>query len=82
MEDFIETLKSNVEALRNIDLNADTDLLSLDCWDSVVLLSTMIAIEAEYGAGLSNDDITTCSSLRDLYNLTIKKAAEQSESAK
>ena len=77
IEDFIRLLKSNVEAFTDVDLNANTDFLSLDCWDSIALLSTIIAIESEYEAGLSNDDIVNCSSIADLYELILKKKAEK-----
>ena len=77
MEDFIELLKSNVDSFADLDLTPSTEFNKLDCWDSIALLSTIIAIEAEYGAGLSNDDIVNCSSISDLYELILKKKAEK-----
>lgn len=80
MKDFIDLLKSNVDSFASLDLTPSTEFKKLDCWDSIALLSTIIAIEAEYGAGLSNEDIVNCSSISDLYELILKKKAEKENS--
>ena len=77
MEDFIKLLKSNVDTFGNIDLTPLTKFNKLECWDSIALLSIIISIKSEYGVGLSNEDILSCSSIEDLYNLTLRKKAEQ-----
>lgn len=66
MEKLIENLKSNVDALEDVELTAETDFAHLPQWDSLALLSTMAVIASEYGVNVDSQAIAACKNVGEL----------------
>lgn len=73
MENFIQILKSEIEAFKNVDLTPQTDFISLPEWDSVAVLTLIVTLEVQYGVGLKSENIVACKSLEELYKLMLDK---------
>lgn len=69
MEKFIENLKENVDAFEDAALTPETDFSSLEEWDSIALLSVMSMIAFEYRANVKNEEILSCKTISELYEL-------------
>lgn len=69
MEKFIEDLKENVDAFEDAALTPETDFSSLEEWDSIALLSVMSMIAFEYRANVKNEEILSCKTISELYEL-------------
>lgn len=72
METFIEKLKDNVDALESADITPDTDLTSLEDWDSIALLSVMSVVASEYGVNLKGTDIIKAATPSAIFALINK----------
>lgn len=73
METLIQNLKSNVDALEDVDLNPETDFAHLPQWDSLALLSTMAMIASEYGVSVESSAIAACKNVSALNALIQSK---------
>jgi acyl carrier protein len=58
-------------------MNTDVSDVSMDMeyktglWDSIMMMTLIMEIEAEYGINIPIEDIGNYKTLRDLYNLTV-----------
>lgn len=73
MENFISGLKENVETLESVDLKSDTDLESLDGWDSLAILLTMAFVASEYGVNITAKAISEAGTPEKIFNLVQSK---------
>lgn len=69
MEKFIEDLKENVDAFEDAELAPETNFANLEEWDSIALLSVMSMIAFEYRANVKNEEILSCKTISELYEL-------------
>lgn len=69
MEKFIENLKENVDAFEDAELTPETNFVHLEEWDSIALLSVMSMIAFEYRANIKNEEILSCKTISELYEL-------------
>ena len=63
---------NKIEEMLEIDENTltlDTELNSLDEWDSVAILSTIVMLDEEFGKTIKGTDIKACKTVADLVNL-------------
>ena len=73
MEDFINGLKDNIDALELVDLRFDTPLASLEEWDSLAILSTMAFVASEYGVYITAKQIAAAGTPENIFNLVQSK---------
>lgn len=73
MEDFINGLKDNIDALELVDLQSGTLLKSLEDWDSLAVLSTMAFVASEYGVYLTAREISEAGTPEKIFNLVQSK---------
>ncbi len=50
------------------DLTPTTELSSLETWDSVSYLSTMVLLDERLGVAISPDDLTAAKTVQDILN--------------
>ena len=50
-------------------VSAGTQLADLAAWDSMGMLSLIVAVDRDYGVVLSADELATCSTIGDLMRL-------------
>ncbi|WP_288275582.1 acyl carrier protein [uncultured Prevotella sp.] len=63
---------NKIEEMLEIDVNTltlETELNSLDEWDSVAILSTIVMLDEEFGKTIKGTDIKACKTVADLVNL-------------
>lgn len=74
-----EFLQSVTEAFefRAEDLSLDTRFQEQAAWDSLVSVSTVAMIYAEYDTQVSGDELVSCETLGALKQLIEKKLSEQ-----
>jgi acyl carrier protein len=51
------------------DLTPSTQLSSLENWDSVAYLSTMVLLDEKVGVAISPDDLTSARTVQDILNV-------------
>lgn len=69
---FIETFADAIEYEGSEQLVPETLFHELDEWDSVAGLSIIAMFDEEFDKEIKGDDIKTCNTLLDLYNLSLK----------
>lgn len=73
MENFINGLKDNIDALEAVDLKYDTILESIEDWDSLAILSVMAFVASEYGVNMTAKEITDAGTPEKIFNLVQSK---------
>jgi acyl carrier protein len=71
METFIEQLADTLECTEA--LNADTELNSLDEWDSLGKLSVISMIMDDYKVTIEGDELKSAETVAELYALIVGK---------
>jgi len=54
------------------ELKADTEFKTLIDWSSMVALSIIAMVDAEYGITIKGEDIRKSSTIEDLFNIVIE----------
>lgn len=73
MDNFIENLKMGIDAIADLNVTPETNLTSLEEWDSLALLSTIAVITSEYGVLLTANEINTNSTIQKLFDFVMAK---------
>lgn len=63
---------NKIEEMLEIDentLSLETELDSLDEWDSVAILSAIVMLDEEFGKTVKGTDIKACKTVADFINL-------------
>ncbi len=63
LEEFADML-----GMSAADLTPATQLSSLENWDSVAYLSTMVLLDEKVGVSISPDDLTAAQTVQDILN--------------
>jgi acyl carrier protein len=63
LEQFAEIL-----GVGTADLTPDTKLSSLESWDSVSYLSTMVLLDDQLGIAISPDELTNAKTIQDILD--------------
>ena len=63
---------NKIEEMLEIDENTltpETELNSLDEWDSIAILSAIVMFDEEFGKTVKGTDLKACKTVADLINL-------------
>ena len=63
---------NKIEEVLELDentLSLETELASLDEWDSVAVLSTMVMLDEDFGKSVKGTDLKSCKTVADIVNL-------------
>jgi acyl carrier protein len=63
LEEFADML-----GMRAAEITPDTQLSSLENWDSVAYLSTMVLLDEKVGIAISPDDLTAARTVQDILD--------------
>jgi acyl carrier protein len=74
-KEFISNFASELDETSEDMLTADTDLKALDEWSSLTALSIIAMVEDNYEVELGGDDLESCTTLNDLFNLVSSQYA-------
>ena len=69
INEFIEKLADQFEDTEMSELKQDTEFQQLDDWSSLSTLGIIALIRTEYGKRVTADEIRSCRTISDLYNL-------------
>jgi acyl carrier protein len=74
-KEFISNFAAELDETSEDMLTADTDLKALDEWSSLTALSIIAMVEDNYEVELGGDDLESCTTLNDLFNLVSSQYA-------
>lgn len=63
---------NKIEEMLEIDentLSLETELDSLDEWDSIAILSAIVMLDEEFGKTVKGTDLKACKTVADIVNL-------------
>jgi acyl carrier protein len=69
LKTFIENFASQFDETEISEFAADTDFKHLEEWSSLTALSVIAMADEEYNAKLKGNDITSSTTIEDLYNI-------------
>jgi acyl carrier protein len=69
LQTFIENFASQFDETDENEFSADTEFKQLNEWSSLIALSIIAMVDEEYDISLKGNDITSASSIEDLYCL-------------
>ena len=67
MEAFIDFV-ADVMDVDSIEISMDTEYKTYEKWDSLMMLTLVMEIEAEYGVSIPIEKLGTVKTLADLYD--------------
>ncbi|MCF0243816.1 MAG: acyl carrier protein [Bacteroidaceae bacterium] len=74
IKEFIENLAAQYEDTDADVFTAETKFRELDEWSSLTVMSIMAMADEEYDVTIKGDEIRSCTTVADLYNLVVSKA--------
>ena len=72
LNEFVENVKDQFED-DVVDFGPETHFRKLDEWSSLLSLSIIAMVDDEYDVVIKADDIKSCTTVADLYNLVSRK---------
>lgn len=69
IEQFIENFLVVTDFQNPVEVTPETELSSLDEWDSLAALGVIVMFDTEYGKAITGDDLKKCATITDLYKL-------------
>ena len=72
LKEFIEKFAEEVEIENPKSLTGSTKFQELDEWSSLSVMIAIAFFDENFGKEVNNEDIKTCNTFEDLYNLAIK----------
>lgn len=73
MKEFISNFADQFDDVDVSSLTPETEFKQVDGWNSLVALSVIAMIDEEYDVTLKGNDITSASTIADLYNTVQSK---------
>lgn len=73
VEMFIKHLVEQFDEIDPADVSPTTKFKELDGWDSLVAISLIAMVDAEYGKKLTGDEIRNAQSVSDLFEIVKSK---------
>lgn len=67
LNDFIEKFVDLFDETDASEIKAETDFKKLDEWSSMIALSVIAMIDAEYDVQIKGTDIRDCNTVEDLF---------------
>ena len=74
LKEFVENVKNQFEEEVE-NFGPDTHFRELDEWSSLLSLSIIAMVDDEYDVVIKTDEIKTCTTVEDLFNLVNNKKA-------
>lgn len=74
LQGFIENVRDQFEE-ESENFGADTRFRELDEWSSLLSLSIIAMVDDEYDVIIKADDIKSCNTVEDLFNLVNQRKA-------
>ncbi|MBB5417197.1 acyl carrier protein [Paraburkholderia atlantica] len=69
IESFIENFLVVTDFQNPVEVKPETELSSLEEWDSLAALGVIVMFDTEFGKVISGDDLKKCATITDLYKL-------------
>jgi acyl carrier protein len=69
IQTFTENFLSAVDFQDPVEVTPETPLRDLPEWDSLAALGVIVMFDIEYGKSITGDDLKSCITLQDLFNL-------------
>lgn len=69
IDQFIENFLLAVDFQNPVEVNGETELLSLPEWDSLAALGVIVMFDVDYNKVIAADDLKNCATLIDLHKL-------------
>jgi acyl carrier protein len=66
---FLTLFLESVDFQDAVEITTDTNLRDLPEWDSLAALGVIVMFDIEYGKSINGEDLKTCVTLQDLFNL-------------
>ncbi len=73
IQSFIENFADAIDGLEPDGLTKQTPFRELEQWDSLAFLSVLAMIDAEYGVEVPGDELLTCDTLDELFEIVADK---------
>lgn len=74
IKDFIVEFADQFDDTDASEILANTEYHELEEWSSMIALSVLNVIGKKYGCTLTFDDLKSCETVEDLFNLVVSKA--------
>ncbi len=71
LNDFIAAFAAEFEETPVEQFSATTNYKNLEEWDSLIALSIISMVDDEFEKRITGQDLRTCATIADLYNLII-----------
>lgn len=69
LEQFVEKFSSAVDFQQAVELTGDTDLKSLEEWDSLAALGVIVMCDMEYNKTITGNQLVVCRTIKDVFAL-------------
>lgn len=73
IKDFIKNFADQFEDTDPEEITAETKFHDLDEWDSLIALAVLNMTEKKYGKKITFEEMKTCISVEDLFNVISSK---------
>ena len=73
LNEFISAFATEFEETPRNEFAPDTDYKKLKEWDSLMALSIIAMIDETLGKRIVGNDLISCTTIEDLYNLLMQK---------
>jgi acyl carrier protein len=73
IEIFINELEQGIVGATPGSLQPETRFRELPYWDSLAALTTLAVFDASFGRQLAGQQLTSCNTIQDIYNLAQAK---------
>lgn len=70
MKEFIEKFAEALEIENVNSLSAQTEFRNLEEWSSLSVMLLIAFFDEEFGKEIGNEEIKSCKTIQDLYNLS------------
>jgi len=71
LKHFLENFLVAVDFEEQVHIDENTNLKSLAEWDSLAALGVIVMFDLEYGKQIDAEMLSSCSTIGDLYKLTL-----------
>ncbi len=74
IEEFIKHFAEQFDEINAADVSSATKFKELDGWDSLVAISLIAMVDAEYGVKLTGDEIRNAQYVSELFEIVKSKS--------
>lgn len=73
LEEFVKGFAEQFDDTDESEITAETNFHELDEWSSLISMSLIAYVRTEFGKKISGNEIRTCETVEDLFNLISSK---------